>query len=321
MGDSVELSIGNAPAGTTEILLVYFCNAAMRRAGLCPPDASPVTEAKLNHKLGTLRFETPALAKAGLNLDGIPFLGATLQFSRPVDYSGPPDTDVSSWLKITGQETHTPLDPEQEKLSRELFVGNTPPEVTPSELQHFLGQALQQVGLTLYPGNPIHTCRVNGKFAFCEFRTAQEATMALQLHQIPMQGVPLRVGRPSKWTGPPDPPTTWEDVLAKYVVQRAVTTSAVVELQHMLTAQDLEDPDEYQDILEDTREECGQFGTLKSVVIPRKGEPGATKVFLEYETVEEAGKALEGLQGRTFDGRLVEAAYFDMDRFRKKDYA
>ena len=94
----------------------------------------------------------------------------------------------------------------------------------------------------------------------------------------------------------------------------------VVELKHMLTQKDLEDDSEYNDILEDTRDECSSFGTLKNIVIPRRG-PGATKIFLEYMTLEDAGKAIAGLAGRTFDGRKVEAAYFDEVRFANEDYS
>jgi len=80
------------------------------------------------------------------------------------------------------------------------------------------------------------------------------------------------------------------------------------------------DDEEYNDILEDTRDECSSFGTLKNCIIPRSG-PGATKIFLEYMSVEDAGKAIAGLAGRTFDGRKVEAVYFDPIKFANQDYS
>jgi splicing factor U2AF subunit len=83
---------------------------------------------------------------------------------------------------------------------------------------------------------------------------------------------------------------------------------------------DLESDQEYQEIMEDTKEECSQFGALKSLVIPRTG-PGATKIFLEYLTKDDAAKAIAGLAGRTFDGRKVEAVFFSEDRFAGKDYS
>jgi splicing factor U2AF subunit len=95
----------------------------------------------------------------------------------------------------------------------------------------------------------------------------------------------------------------------------------IVELKHMLSPQDLENEDEYQDIMEDTKEECSQFGALKSVIIPKAGQVGATKIFLEYMTTQDAGKAIQGLAGRTFDGRKVTAEYFDEIKFANQDYS
>merc|ERR1711935_1021649 len=81
----------------------------------------------------------------------------------------------------------------------------------------FLGNAMEQVGLNVMAGNPINSCRVSGKFAFIELRTPQEAANALNLNNIPFMGAQLRVGRPSKWTGPSDQHGNWEDILAKYM--------------------------------------------------------------------------------------------------------
>lgn len=103
-------------------------------------------------------------------------------------------------------------------------------------------------------------------------------------------------------------------------VSVAITPTRVVELKQMLTQQDLEDDEEYTDILEDTRDECSSFGSLKNIIIPRSG-PGATKIFLEYLSVEDAGKVIAGLKGRTFDGRQVEATYFDEAKFANQDYS
>lgn len=170
-----------------------------------------------------------------------------------------------------------------------------------------------------------------------QLRSPQEAANALNLNNIPFLGAQLRVGRPSKWSGPPTPHGNWEDILAKYMSgelklpsqggappmppgQSAEPASKIVELRHMLTVDDLKDPAEYNDILEDTREECSQFGALKAVVIPKANEAGATKIFLEYMSTEEAAKAIEGLAGRTFDGRRVEAAFFNETRYANKDF-
>lgn len=332
-----ELFVGNTPPGTSEMLLLQFFNAAMRRVKLCAPNASPIVQARVNAKFAFVECASIQDANNCLNLSGIPFLGSSLKVSRPSKYTGS-FVKSKTWQELTGQDLPAGIvDPSEEKLNRELFIGNTTPEMTGEMLTDFLGKALQQVGLTIMPGNPINTCRVNGKFAFIELRTVKEAENALNLNNIPFMGAMLRVGRPSKYTGKVTPHGNWEDILAKYMsgeltlpqqaggaptapAPSASASSCVVELKNMLTHDDLRDDTEYEEIMEDTKEECSQFGALKSVVIPRSG-PGVTKIFLEYLTKEDAAKAIAGLAGRTFDGRKVEAAYFPEDKFSGKDYS
>jgi splicing factor U2AF subunit len=88
----------------------------------------------------------------------------------------------------------------------------------------------------------------------------------------------------------------------------------------MLSMDDLQNDDEYQDILADTEEECRQFGQLLKVVIPKRDEPGATKIFLEYATTDDAAVAISKLAGRTFDGKKVLAAYYDQEQFNQQQY-
>lgn len=323
------------------MLLLHFLNAAVRRVKLVQPHETPILNCRVNSKFAFIELTSADVANKILNINGIPFLGAVLKVSRPSKYVGP-HTPHKTWQELTGQSlpSGAVLDAEQEKISRELFLGNTTPEMTESMLVEFLGNAMEQVGLNVMAGNPINACRVSGKFAFIELRTPQEAANALNLNNIPFMGAQLRVGRPSKWTGPPDRHGNWEDILAKYMsgelqlgaaaggapapvaaVARPISLATrVVELQNMLTDQDLVNEEEYNDILEDTREECGQFGQLISLHIPRKGEPGATKIYLEYASNEDAAKAIAGLEGRTFDGRKVLAAFFDEAKFAKKEF-
>ena len=164
----------------------------------------------------------------------------------------------------------------------------------------------------------------------------EDVKNALNLNNIPYMGAMLRVGRPSKYNGPVTSHGNWEDILAKYMSGElvlpsqqggagvggsaaATTPTKVVELKNMLTHEDLQSDQSYEEIMEDTKDECSQFGALKSMIIPRTG-PGACKIFLEYLTIEDAAKAISGLAGRTFDGRKVEADYFNEDRFAKQDY-
>lgn len=212
-----ELFVGNTPPGTSEALLMQFLNGAMRRVKLCEPDANPIVACRLNQKFAFVECATVDDANKALNITGIPFLGASLKVSRPSKYAGP-FIAHQTWQQLTGQPLVAGMTGDvsaDEKLSRELFVGNTTPEMTDVMIRDFLGRAMEQVGLTTMPGNPINAVRVSGKFAFVELRTAQEAANALNLNNIPYLGTCLRVGRPSKYTGPETPHGNWEDILAK----------------------------------------------------------------------------------------------------------
>ena len=200
---------------------MQFLNGAMRRVNLCPPDATPIVQCRTNQKFAFVECASIDYANKALNLNGIPFLGACLRVSRPSKYAGP-HVPSQTWQQFTGQPLPPGMTPvpentssAEEKVNRELFVGNTTPEMTEAMLRDFLGRAMEQVGLTTMPGNPITACRVSGKFAFVELRSTQEAANALNLNNIPYLGTSLRVGRPSKYTGPETPHGNWEDILAK----------------------------------------------------------------------------------------------------------
>lgn len=326
---------------------MQFLNAAMRRIQLCQQHETPISTCRVNQKFAFIECTTSDMANKALNMNGIPFLGAILKISRPSKYSSTSAPGrYKTWQELTGQAipAGAVLDASaEEKVNRELFIGNTTPEMTESMIREFLGNAMLQVGLNIMPGNPITACRVSGKFAFVELRTPQEAANALNLNNIPYLGAQLRVGRPSKWNGSDKPHGNWEDILAKYMSgelqlpqqqqqqqpppppqqQPAAVgppPSRIVELQNMLSMQDLQIESEYNDILDDTREECSQFGVLQSVIIPKATEAGATKIFLEYASAGDAAKAIQSLAGRTFDGRQVIAMYYDEAKFARREF-
>ena len=64
-----------------------------------------------------------------------------------------------------------------DKINRELFIGNTSPETSDAVLKAFLNACMSRVGLTLpnFPhyngGQPIIQVRVTSKFAFAQART------------------------------------------------------------------------------------------------------------------------------------------------------
>lgn len=93
----------------------------------------------------------------------------------------------------------------------------------------------------------------------------------------------------------------------------------------MLSADELKDDEEYEEILDDMKGEGEKYGNLVNVVIPRPGPngetaPGVGKVFLEYADIEGSTKARLGLHGRKFTGRQAVAIFYEESKYSKGEY-
>lgn len=325
---SRELFVGNTPEGTQESVLMEFLNAALIKVNLTTMPGNPIVQCRVSNKFAFIELRSVEETNACLNITGIPFMGSMLKVGRPSKYTGP-QVQATTWQQLTGAvsaDDANAIDPST-KVYRELFIGNTSPEMNEVELQDFLGAAMQQVGLTMKPGNPILTTRLSGKFAFVEMRSIEETNNALNMNGIPYMGMNLRVGRPSKYTGPPVPHLEWSELLAKYMagelkpMQQAETPTRVIKLGNMVSEGDVADAEEHADIVEDTKEECGKFGTVESVQIPRLGAPGTGLVFVQFSAPHEAEAAAKALAGRTFDGKRVESSFYDEAKFAAGDFS
>ncbi|EGK96709.1 AGAP002908-PC [Anopheles gambiae str. PEST] len=95
-------------------------------------------------------------------------------------------------------------------------------------------------------------------------------------------------------------------------------------LLNMVTPDELKDEEEYEDILEDIREECNKYGVVRSVEIPRPIEgvdvPGCGKVFVEFNSIVDCQKAQQALTGRKFSDRVVVTSYFDPDKYHRREF-
>ena len=81
----------------------------------------------------------------------------------------------------------------------------------------------------------------------------------------------------------------------------------------MVSREDLNNEAEYQDIKEDVRLECLQYGKVRSVVIPRvrDGYSPASEclIFVEFDSVDSAVAAAKVLNGRKFAENVVVVSY------------
>lgn len=77
-----------------------------------------------------------------------------------------------------------------------------------------------------------------------------------------------------------------------------------------------------EDLEEETKEECEKYGKVVKCVIfeiADVNDEEAVRIFLEFERVESAIKAVVDLNGRYFGGRVVKACFYNLDKFRILD--
>ncbi|KAK9808982.1 hypothetical protein WJX72_007369 [[Myrmecia] bisecta] len=83
----------------------------------------------------------------------------------------------------------------------------------------------------------------------------------------------------------------------------------------MVNAEVLMDNDEYKEVIEDLKEECGKYGSVWRVVVPRPPDPSTArmvygsnnygKAFVQFADVQGASKAKDAIHGRLFAGSTV----------------
>ncbi|KAL3081688.1 hypothetical protein niasHT_035028 [Heterodera trifolii] len=93
-------------------------------------------------------------------------------------------------------------------------------------------------------------------------------------------------------------------------------------LMNMVTKEELQQDEVYEDIKKGIRIECNKFGNVVSMEIPRPGydERGVGKIFVEFQSKDECQKAQAALTGLKFGGRLVATSYFDPDLYHRRQF-
>lgn len=90
--------------------------------------------------------------------------------------------------------------------------------------------------------------------------------------------------------------------------------SKVVLLRNMVGPGEVDD-----DLEPETAEECTKYGRVVKCLIfeiPDNPDDEAVRIFIEFDRVEAAIKAVVDLNGRYFGGRVVKAGFYNLDKFR-----
>ncbi|XP_052211923.1 splicing factor 45-like [Dreissena polymorpha] len=78
------------------------------------------------------------------------------------------------------------------------------------------------------------------------------------------------------------------------------------------------------DLEGETFEECGKYGKVIKCLIfemPDSPDDECVRIFVEFDRIDSAIKAIIDLNGRYFGGRVVKACFYNLDKFRRLDLA
>ncbi|XP_066337666.1 splicing factor U2af large subunit A-like isoform X2 [Miscanthus floridulus] len=182
--------------------------------------------------------------------------------------------------------------------ARRVYVGGLPPTANEQTVAIFFNGVMAAIGgNTAGPGDAVLNVYINQGAS--QPRPEQESILLQAQQQVQMQKLVYQVG--------------------------GALPTKVVCLTQVVTADELRDDEEYDDIVEDMREEGRKYGNLVKVVIPRPDPSGAPvagvgKVFLEYADVEGSTKAKTGMHGRKFGGNQVVAVFYPEDKFAAEQF-
>lgn len=101
--------------------------------------------------------------------------------------------------------------------------------------------------------------------------------------------------------------------------------SLVVQLLNAVYAEDIAEDADYNDIVKEVKEEAGRYGPVESIRIPRPSAAspnplGTGKIFIQFSDLTSARKFQQDTNGRQFDGRVVCAAFYPLDRYLQGKY-
>uniref|UniRef100_A0A3B4Z4G5 U2AF homology motif kinase 1 n=1 Tax=Stegastes partitus TaxID=144197 RepID=A0A3B4Z4G5_9TELE len=105
-------------------------------------------------------------------------------------------------------------------------------------------------------------------------------------------------------------------LLSPHIEDLVLLPSPVLRLLNLIDDSHLHNEEEYEDILEDMKEECQKYGSVVSLLIPKEN-PGKGQVFVEYANSSDSKEAQRLLTGRTFDGKFVVATFYPLSAYKR----
>ncbi|TCD61778.1 hypothetical protein EIP91_007956 [Steccherinum ochraceum] len=333
---SRRLYIGSITPDVNEQNLADFFNAKMKEMDIgTGAPGNPVLAVQCNYEknYAFVEFRSAEDATAAIAFDGIIFINGPLKIRRPKDYGGP--ENMAPMPHVPGVvSTNVP-----DSINK-IFVGGLPPYLNEEQVMELLKSfgELKAFNLVRENGNG-----PSKGFAFFEYVDTSVTDVAIQsLSGMELGDKYLVVQRASVGAKPgqPEIPGMMEYAEIPQPIMPAGENHAedarILLMLNMVVQEDLVDDQEYADIYEDIKEECGNYGTVEDLRVPRPvkkdkakwGDSGAEsaqnaqradeaagvgRVYVKYTDSAGAQAALKALAGRSFAGRSIIATVLTED--------
>lgn len=328
-----RLYVGNLPVNSTDVAVGDFFNRALAYSkGTCGEE-NPVISVYLNLEKRFAFIELRSLEEtaAALALDGVLFNTMSLRMRRPNDYNEaacppidpPPGFDPSLLGIVSTQVGDGP---------NKVFIGGIPYSLTEDEVKGILESCGRLAAFNLIKDATTGTSKGFAFFEYADPSVVDEAcrnlngtvieNKTLTVRRATQHGQRTALGNGVSTVGSLQGAQT-ATVDAAALVRRV---TCVVELRNVVTQEELEDDEDYQDVLDDTEEEARKFGLVSKVLIPRPTKSsdedvkGVGRVFIVYDKESDAEKAFNAMDGRKFADRVVVAAYISKEDFDASNF-
>ncbi|CAF0795956.1 unnamed protein product [Didymodactylos carnosus] len=319
---SRRLYVGNIPFGVSETAMMDFFNQQMHLTGLSQTEGNPVIAVQINldKNFAFLEFRSIDETTAAMAFDGIVFQGQSLKIRRPRDYQPMPGISDQPNLNVPGVISTVVAD-----SPFKIFIGGLPNYLNDDQVKELL--------MSFGPLKAFNLVKdaatgLSKGYAFCEYVDAGVTDAAIQgLNGMQLGDKKLIVQLAS--VGAKNMPGMTSIPVSVQVPGLNMSSGSgpvteVLCLLNMVTEDELKDDEEFEDIMEDVREECGKYGSVKSLEIPRPimgvDVPGVGKIFVEFTSISECQKAQQALTGRKFANRVVVTSYYDPDKYHRREF-
>lgn len=321
-----RLYVGNIPFNTTdEDMMAFFNEQINRMKGTNGVDGNAVLtcQTNLDKNFAFLEFRSMDEATQAINFDGILYRGQTLKIRRPHDYHPVTSISSSEGADAAIHFNGVPISPVVPDSPHKIYVGGLPTCLNEEQVKELLVTFGKLRGFNLV--KEAVTGQSKG-FAFCEYVDPSITEQAIAgLNGMQLGDRRLIVQR--SIAGVRNLVASQLPVLQVPGFPVDVTKSKATEvlcLLNMVLPSELTDDDEYDDIRTDIKQECAKYGKIKSLKIPRPSDDsnqgGCGKVFVRFENIDDCKKALNALSGRKFSGRIVMTSFYDLEKYKRKEF-